>query len=269
MRFSLTKRLNFQQFVAMLLLSLVGCGSENDPVVEETFERLYTIQPTADITIQNRDGAILIYGSNTNEMRVQATKKAYSRKRLNQIAIDVSVQSSSVSINVKLPPKQKWALFDQSGTVECTIVVPATANISQLRLDAGEVLVDGMHGQGGVHAWLGDGRMLAHNCFADSELALQNGNLSISYDWWDPGRFTIQGNIGRGNAWAFLPSNAAFHLVAETAHGRVASDFDDAPVAPAASAGAEKIDTLVNGGGQTAIKVRTANGDVKIVEANP
>jgi hypothetical protein len=252
----------------VLLLSLVGCGSESDPVLEETFERLYTIPPNADITIQNRDGAILIYGSNTNEMRVQATKKAYSRKRLNQIAIDVSVQSRSVSINVKLPPKQKWALFDQSGTVECTIVVPATANISQLRLEAGEVFVDGMHGQS-VHAWLGDGRMLARNCFTDSELALQSGNLSISYDWWDPGKFTIQADIGRGNAWAFLPSNAAFHLMAETAHGKVASDFDDAPVAEAASGVGEKIDKLVNRAGQATIKVRTANGDVRIVEANP
>ena len=125
-----------------------------------------------------------------------------------------------------------------------------------------------MHGRS-VHAWLGDGRMVAHNCFTDSDLALQRGNLSLSYDWWGPGRFTIQADIGRGNAWAFLPSKAAFYLVAETAHGRVASDFDDAPVARAASAGAEKIDTLVNGGGEAAIKVRTANGDVMIVEANP
>jgi len=267
-RSPLTKRRNFRPLVAVLLLSLVGCGSESDPVLEETFERLYTIHPTADIAIQNRDGAILVYGSNTNEMRVQATKKAYSRTRLKQIAIDVFVQPISVSINVKLPPKPKWALFDRSGTVDCTIVVPATANISQLRLNAGEVLVDGMHGRS-VRAWLGDGRMFAHNCFTDIDLALRRGNLTVSYDWWDPGRFTIQADIGRGNAWAFLPSKAAFHLVAETGHGRVASDFDDAPVARAASAGPANIDALVNGGGQAAIKVRTVNGDVKIVEANP
>jgi hypothetical protein len=267
-RSPLTKRHNFQQLIAVLLLSLVGCSSESDPVLEETFERLYTIQPNADITIQNRDGAILVYGSNANEMRVHATKKAYSRMRLKQLAIDVSVQPTSVSININLPPKPTWALSDRSGTVQCTIVVPATANISLLHLDAGEVLVDGMHGRS-MRAQLGDGRMLAHNCFTDSDLALQRGNLSISYDWWDPGRFTIQANIARGNAWAFLPSDAAFHLVAETAHGRVASDFDNAPVARAPSAGTEKIDALVNGGGQAAIRVRTANGDVKIVEANP
>jgi hypothetical protein len=254
--------------VAVLLLSLAGCGSESNSVLEETFEQLYTLQPNTDISIQNHDGAVLVYGSNANELQVHATKKAYSRTRLKEIAIDVSVQPTYVSINVKLPPKPSWALFDRSGTVDCTIVIPATANISRLRLDAGEVFVDGMHGRS-VHAWLGDGRMVAHNCFTDSDLALQRGNLSLSYDWWGPGRFTIQADIGRGNAWAFLPSKAAFYLVAETAHGRVASDFDDAPVARAASAGAEKINTLVNGGGEAAIKVRTANGDVTIVEANP
>jgi hypothetical protein len=267
-RSPLTKRHNFRQLVAVLLLSLAGCGSESDPVLEETFERLYTIQPTADITIQNRDGAILVYGSNTNEMRVQATKKAYTRMRLKQIAIEVSVQQTSVSINVKLPPKPKWALFDRSGTVDCTIVVPATANVSQLRLDAGEVLVDGMHGPS-VHAWLGDGRMIAHNCFTDADFALQRGNLSISYDWWEPGTFSVQANLAQGNAWAFLPSEAAFHLVAETAYGRIGNDFDDPAVARPVFAEAAKIDMSVNGGGKAAIKVVTTNGDIKIVEANP
>lgn len=268
MRSPLTKRRDFRPLVAVLLLSLVGCGSESNPVLEETFERFYTIQPTSDITIQNHDGAILIYGSNTNEMRVEATKKAYSRMRLKQIAIDVSVQPTSVSINVKRPPKPKWALFDRSGTVDCTIVVPASANISQLHLDAGEVLLDGMRGRS-VHAWLGDGRMTAHNCFTDVDLALQRGNLSVSYDWWEHGTFSVQANVAQGNTWAFLPTDAAFHLVAETGHGKVASDFDDMPVAPAASAGAEKIDTFVQGGGQAAIKMRAERGDIKFIEANP
>jgi Putative adhesin len=250
------------------MLSLVGCGSESDPVLEETFEHVYTIQPTADITIQNQDGAILIYGSNTNEMRVLATKKAYSPKRLKQIAIDVSVQPTSVSINVRRPPKLKWALFDRSGTVDCTIVVPATANISQLRLDAGEVSVDGMHGQS-VHAWLGDGRMFAHNCFADLDLALQRGNLNLSYDWWESATFSVHANIAHGNAWAFLPSASAFRLVARAAYGKFASDFDDSATAEKESAEGTTINRLVNGGGKATIEMRTGSGDIKIVEANP
>jgi len=265
---ALSKTRGFRQLVAVLLLPLASCNSDSDRVLEETFERLYTIQPIADISIQNRDGAVLVYGSNTNEMRLEAKMKAYSRARLKQIAIDVSVQPTSVSINVNPPPKPTWALFDRSGTVDCTIVIPATANISLLRLDAGEVLVDGMHGRS-MRAQLGDGRAFVHNCFTDSDLALQHGNLTFAYDWWEPRRFSVQANVTRGSAWAFLPSDAAFHLVAETVRGKVASDFDNIPVARAVFPGVAKIDALVNGGGQAAIKVRTANGDIKIVEANP
>jgi hypothetical protein len=251
-----------------MLLSLSACGSESDRVLEETFERLYTIQPASEISIQNRDGAILVYGSNTNEMEVRATTKAYSRTRLKEIAISVSVQPTSVSINTKFPPRPRWALFDRSGTVDYTIVVPATANISQLHLNAGEILVDGMHGRS-VHAWLGDGRMTAHNCFTNVDLALQRGNLAISYEWWEHGTFAVQTNIDRGNIWVFLPSKAAFHLVAETAYGKIGNDFDNPAVARPTSAQATKIDMLAHGGGQAEIKARAAKGNINIVEANP
>jgi hypothetical protein len=267
-RSPLTKRHTFRQLVAVVLLSLSGCGSESDRVLEETFERLYTIQPTADINIQNRDGAVFVYGSNTNEMQVHATMKAYSRMRLKQIAVDVSVQPTSVSISTQLPAQPRWALFDRSGTVDYTIVVPATANISLLRLDAGEVLVDGMRGQS-VHARLGDGRMFAHNCFTDIDLALQRGNLSLTYDWWEHGTFSVQAAVARGNAWVFLPTEAAFHLVAKATHGKLASDFDNFATTGKGSAEATTIDQFVNGGGKTTIEIRAERGDINIVEANP
>ena len=268
MRSPFSKARGAQRIVVLLLLSLAGCRPESDRVLEETFEQFYTIQPNTDLSIQNGDGAVLVYGSNINEIRVQATKKAFGRTQLKGIAIDVSVQPTSVSINVKIPPKPRWALFDRSGTVDCTILVPATTNISQLSLDAGEVLVDGMRGRS-VHARLGDGRMIVRNCFTDTDLALKRGNLTISYEWWERGTFSIQAKITQGNAWAFLPSEAAFHLVAETAHGKIANDFDDPAVARPASAETTKIDMFARGGGKAAIKMRTADGDIKIMEENP
>src|SRR6266496_708163 len=172
------------------------------------------------------------------------------------------VQSTSIF----LPNRSGLCLIDAAPWIAASWFL--TANISPLPLDAGEALVDGIHARS-VHAWLGDGRMIAHNCFTDADLALQRGNLSISYDWWDPGTFSVQANIAQGNGWAFLPSEAAFHLVAETAYGRIGNDFDDSAVARPVFAEAAKIDMLVNGGGKAAIKVGTTNGDIKIVEANP
>jgi len=233
-------------------------------VLEETFEQFYAISPSAKITINNEDGAVLVYGSNVNEMRVHAVKKAYSRARLAQIAVSVDLKPGSVSIATKFPPKPKWGLFDRSGTVDYTIVVPATTDVSNLDLDAGEILLDGMRGRT-TRARLGEGRMLARNCFTNLDLAVRRGNLIMSYDWWEQSKFSVEAGIAQGNAWAYLPSDAAFHLLAK-AVGKISSDFES--TAPASNAGMQ-IDALVNGGGDATIKVRVAKGNIKIVESNP
>jgi hypothetical protein len=252
--------------LAALLSALAGCGSAAHRTLEETFEQIYTIEPTANITVINGDGAVFVYGSNTDEMRVQAIKRAYTRERLKQIAVNVSIQPESVSINTKFPPKPKWALFDRSGTVDYTIVVPATVNLARLELGDGEVLVDGMRGQR-VHARLGSGRMFAHNCFSNVALTLDRGALTLAYDWWEPGKFSIQANIAHGNASAFFPDDIVCHLVAETGHGKIENDFVEST--ERGTKEITKIDTLIEGGGQAAVTMRMREGNIKIVEANP
>lgn len=266
MRLVAINQQSFRLLVAALLSPLAGCGSGAHRPLEETFEQTYTIEPTANITIINGDGAVFVYSSNTNEMRVEAIKRAYIRELLKQIAVDVSVLPGSVLINTKFPPKPKWALSDHSGTVDYTIVVPATANLARLELNAGEVLLDGMRGRT-THARLGSGRMFAHNCFGNVTLMLNRGTLTLAYDWWEPGKFSIQANIGHGNAWAFFPDDIVCRLVAETEHGKIGNDF-----AEPAERGTEeitKIDMLVQGGGEAAVTMRAKEGSIKIVNASP
>ena len=264
----LSNRLKFRLIVTILALSLTGCGSGNDRLLEESFEQLYTVEPNANITIQNGDGAVSVYGSNVNEMRVHAVKRAYQRARLKQIAIDVSTRPGSISITTKFPPRSKWGLVDRSGTVDYTVTVPATANIAGLELDAGEILVAGMRGAA-TRARLGEGRMFARNCFTNLDLAIWRGNLILSYDWWEKSTFTAQANLAQGNAWAYLPVGGAFHLLAKAVHGEIFNDFGSRAVTKPTAAKGIKIDSLVNGGGQATIKLRLTEGDIKIVEANP
>ena len=247
---------------------LLGCGSADNRVLEETSEKVYTVERSANISIQNRYGAILLYGSNGNEMRVRSLKKAYSRERLNQIAIDVVTKPGAVSVTAKFPPQPKWAFSDHSGTVDCTIVVPATASISALDLNAGEVLLDSMHGRE-VHARLGDGRIFARNCFTNLDLTMNRGTLTVGYDWWEQEEFSTHVNVGQGNAGFFLPSAARFHLLARAAHGKIANDFNNVPLTANSSVPEMNIDQIINGGGAATINVRVEKGDIKIAEANP
>jgi hypothetical protein len=235
-------------------------------MLEETFEQLYTVEPTADVSIRNGDGAVRVYGSAANDVWVQAIKRAYTRERLKQIAVHVSVQPGSLSIETSFPPKRTWGLFDRSGTVEYTIVVPQTADISRLELGNGAVLVEGMRGQT-LHAQLKRGRMLARNCFSNAIFSLGRGPLTLAYDWWEPGKFSIQANVANGNALAFFPGTAAFHLIAEAPHGKVANDFVERKQARAKER--SKVDTLVHDGGEAVIRLHATEGNIKMVRTSP
>jgi hypothetical protein len=252
----------------VLLMLLNGCGSGNNRVLEEVSEKVHTVEPNANISIHNYDGAIMVYGSDINEVRVRSLKKAYSHERLNRIAIEVSAQPRTVSITAKAPPQPKWAFSDHSGTVDCIIVVPATASISALDLNAGEVLLDSMRGSQ-LRARLNDGRIFARNCFTNLDLTVKRGTLTLGYDWWEQEKFAAHVNVGQGNAWVFLPTEARFHLLARAAHGKIANDFNNLPVSANSSAREMKIDQIVNGGDSTAINVRVQKGNIKIAEANP
>ena len=247
---------------------LNGCGSPDNRVLEEVVEKVYRVDADANVSIQNRYGAVLVYGSDDNEMQVRCVKKAYSHERLNQIAVDISTKPGAVSIITKFPPQPKWALSDRSGTVDYTVVVPTTANISALDLNAGEVFLESMRGPE-VRARVNDGRIFARNCFTNLDLAMKRGTLTLTYDWWEQEKFSAQVDVEQGNAWVFLPTDTGFHLLARTAHGKIANDFNDVPLTANSSAAEIKIDQIINGGGSATIEIRVDKGNIKIAEANP
>jgi hypothetical protein len=193
-------------------------------------------------------------------MRLAVIKRAYTRERLKQIVVNFSIRPGDVSIRTTFPPRKAWGLFDRSGTVDYTLVVPQTAKISQLDLGNGEVLMDGMHGRT-ARTRLGSGRMFAHNCFSNVELTTSRGTLTLAYDWWEPGKFLIQATIARGNAWAFLPSDAALHLIAQTGNGKIASDFGDS--GERTSDNMTKIDTSIHAGGEATLKIHAGQATLK------
>ena len=250
----------------LVALLSMGCGSAVDRTLEQTVEQTYPLGPTADIRIGNRDGSIRIYGAPVAEMKLKATKKAYTATRLNGIAINVTALPNSISIETKFPPKRAAGFSDRSGTVDYVLVVPQTAQVSRLELENGEVLVEGMRGAN-VKAHLGSGRLFAHNSFGNLDLAVTTGNVALVYEWWEPAKFSVKANIADGNGFAFIPSDASFHLVAETPNGKIDNDFTEKEQRSGEQP--TKIDILVGDGSEAGIEIRATDGNIKIAEANP
>ncbi|MEY2602221.1 MAG: hypothetical protein QOJ36_1540 [Verrucomicrobiota bacterium] len=247
---------------------LLGCRPSVDRTLEEMIDHVYPVEPTATLSVTNRDGSIRVYadGGDTRDVRVEAIKKAYSAERLKAISIKVSAQPNAISVETLYPPDSPIGFSDRSGTVDYVIVVPQTIRILKLELTNGEVQLDGMRSEE-THARLGSGRLFAHNCFGNLDLTLKTGNLAIAYEWWEDLEFSIRATIQDGNAFAYIPTDAAFHLIAHTATGKIANDFSEQeqrrpePI--------NKIDMSVNGGGKTTFQFETQDGNVKIAEHNP
>ena len=248
----------------LLLLIAIGANAVSaraQEIIEEVFEQKYAVDPTAKFSLQNDDGSVFIYGADISEMRLQAIKKAYTKDRLSGIKVDVAVQPGTIAIKTGYPPKPKWGLRDRSGTVDYVIVLPWFCNVESIDLGNGEVLIDGMRGNQ-VKARLGSGRLFGHNCFTDLHLNIETGGIEVAYEWWEKHPIAVTTQIGVGNTWVFVPENAKFRLNAETANGRIFSDFSS----PQDRTGTNqtKLNLDIGPAPTADMKIHAVNGSIRI-----
>ena len=255
---------------SLLLLSLIGsCQPSSDEPLEEVSDRHYPIDPaTGSISIRNRDGSIRIYGAggDVREVRVETLKKAYTPERLKAISIHVTSHENSISIETAYPPDSANRLSDRSGTVDYVIVVPQSIKIEKLELSNGEVLIEEMRSRE-ARAELGTGRLFVHNCFGNLDIHVQTGNVALVYEWWEDQNFSIHAEVDDGNSFAYLPEEAVFHLLARTATGKIANDFEEKEQRGPESS--NQIDLLVGGADKPKIEIETRDGNIRIAEHNP
>jgi DUF4097 and DUF4098 domain-containing protein YvlB len=254
--------------VPVIVCLMASCKPGVDQTLEETIDERYPIAPTATLSVTNRDGSIRIYGAGdgTREVQIEAIKKAYSAERLKAISMKVSAQPDTISIETIYPSDAGAGFSDRSGTVDYVIVIPQTVRISKLELSSGEVQLEGMRSDE-AHIQLSNGRIFAHNCFGNLDLNLKTGNLAITYEWWEEVQFSIRSTVQDGNAFAYIPSDAAFHLIAHTTTGQIGNDFEEKENRHADLV--NKIDMMVGGNSKTTFQFETENGNIKIIEHNP
>src|SRR5438094_1067006 len=204
--------------------SLVANALPAGEVLEDVVERRFPLDPSGTFSLRTGDGAVEIYGTDSGEVKIVATKKAFSLERLNAIVIRVDARPDAVNIETTPPPTPRHRFSDRSGTVEYTINIPQTARIARVEMPNGELVIDGMRGAS-IAASLGRGQLAIHNCFCDQTIHVIRGALNVFFDWMDARPFAIEAEIDDGNVLARIPTDATFQLRAVAREGHVSSDF--------------------------------------------
>ena len=250
--------------VAELALSLFLVSSAfGAEVFEDRIEKVVPLAANGTFSLGAIDGSVEIYGSEDNEARIVAVRKALSLERLNQIQIRISGDGNAVTVNTTAPPQPRWSFRDHSGTVDYTITLPQHARIASLNLPNGDLVIHGMRGGDNV-ASVGNGRLTAHNCYCDQNLRVQRGGLDLFFDWSEPRPIAVEAVIGRGNIRAVVPSDSSFRLSATSAHGRVSSDFSE--IAERKPGGVSRIEQVIGTEPLSELVLRATEGNIRISE---
>src|SRR6266702_955563 len=243
--------------------SLVANALPAGEVLEDVVERRFPLDPSGTFSLRAIDGTVEIYGSDSREVKIVATKRAFSLARLNAIVIRVDARPDAVSIETTPPPAPRHNFSDRSGTVEYTIDVPQTARITRVELPNGELVIDGMRGAS-VAASLGRGQLAMHNCFCDQTIHVIQGGLNVFFDWMEERPFAIKAEIDDGNVLARLPTDATFQLHAVAREGHVSSDFS--PMETRKRGDASEINEVIGHTPVAKLSFRASEGNIHISE---
>src|SRR5438046_3073577 len=252
--------------IALAVLSVVGGlffanASTAGEVLEDVVERRFPLDPSGTFSLRTGDGAVEIYGTDSPEVKIVATKKAFSLERLNAIVIRVDARQDSVNIETTSPPAPRHHFSDRSGTVEYTINVPQTARIARVELPNGELVIDGMRGAS-IAANLGRGQLVTHNCFCDQTIHVNQGGLNVFFDWMEERPISIEAKIEDGNLSARLPTDAAFHMHAVAKQGHVSSDFS--PMGTRQRDDDSEISEVIGDAPATKLTFRAGEGNIHV-----
>ena len=241
-------------------LFFAGCESAVEKTLEQTIERTHAIDPAGILIIRDPLGSIRIYGSDDSEIKLKAIKKASSTSQLNGIAVKISGTPASVSLETIFPRQRTWIFSARSGTVDYAISVPRSVKLARVEIENGDILIENMRGD--MHANLVNGALTIRNCFGNADLSVANGHLDLYYEKWEENKFAVNARIISGNARAFLPANASFHLLAQTAHGNISDFLDD--IAAQKPSRATKVEMSVGEEVSGEIVVHATDGNIEI-----
>jgi hypothetical protein len=254
--------------IALAVISLLGGllfakeGSAGE-VLEDVVERRFPLDPSGTFSLRAIDGTVEIFGTDSQEVKIVAVKKAFSPERLNAIAIRVDARQNAVNIETTPPPAPRHQFSDRSGTVEYTINIPQTARIARVELPTGELVIDGMRGAS-IAASLGSGQLVIHNCFCDQTIHVNQGGLNVFFDWMEEHPISIEAKIEDGNLSARLPTDAAFHMHAVAKEGHVSSDFS--PMGTRQRGDDSEISEVIGDAPATRLTFRAGEGNIHISE---
>jgi len=235
----------------------------------EHFDQTYPITANGKVNLSNVNGSVTVEAWDRNEVRVEYTKTADSKERLNDVNVRIDPRADAISIetdydNWKRDNNNTDHGWKFSGKLEVTfkLTVPRGAMLNEIQTVNGSVDLADFNNYTKVSAV--NGNVNARNIRGTARLSTVNGEVQADFDRLETGSHisleTVNGHVN-----LVIPSDSNATVKADSLNGNISNDFG-LPVRKGKYVGRDLYGKL--GTGDVQIKLSSVNGPLAIGRKN-
>ncbi|HEY2847907.1 MAG TPA: DUF4097 family beta strand repeat-containing protein, partial [Pyrinomonadaceae bacterium] len=235
----------------------------------EHFDQTYPITPNGRVNLSNINGGVTVEAWDRNEVRVEYTKTADSKERLNDVNVRIDSRADAISVdtdydNWKRDNNNTDHGWKFSGKLEVTfkLTVPRGAMLNQIETVNGSVDLADFTNFTRVSAV--NGNVNARNIRGTARLSTVNGEVHADFDRLENGS-RISLDTVNGHVNLVIPSDSNATVKADSLNGNITNDFG-LPVRKGKYVGRDLYGRL--GNGEVQIKLSSVNGQLAIGRKN-
>ncbi len=244
---------------------------QNEPVpaavqiLDETekFEKTYPLNANGRVNVSNINGSITITAWDRNEVKLEYTKVADLKERLEDVEVKIDSRSDYFSVETDYGnwrSKSGGERWRNTGklNVEFKLMVPRGAVLNEIETVNGSVQVSNFVNITKVAAV--NGTVNATNIRGTANLSTVNGEVRAEFDRLETGS-QINLDTVNGRVNLIIPSDSNATLKAESLNGSISNEFG-LPVRKGKYVGRDLHGRL--GNGEVQIKLSSVNGGLSI-----
>jgi putative adhesin len=246
-------RLRLLSLVALSGLGLGGCVNGDWGLhAQAATSESRPLAKDGRFELENTNGRVEISAWDESKVSIEATKRAASERRLDDIRIEISGEGDSVRVRTRYP---RAHLFGGGGRVDYVVRVPRTARVRVAAVN-GHVEVAGVSGE--VAASTVNGSVDVHDAAGAVDASSVNGGVEVALAQVDPqGHSSI--HTTNGSVRLTLPADAGAEIEARTVNGGVSCDFQLA----SETRSKRRLEGRIGAGGGR-FELRSVNGSVSV-----
>ncbi|HEU4723764.1 MAG TPA: DUF4097 family beta strand repeat-containing protein [Candidatus Eisenbacteria bacterium] len=275
---------------AMLALALAGADTASAATAKKVAEKTFDFAPDGQISIESRNGRIVIDAWDRPQVRVQITRSvraaddAQAQALLKELQADVELLPGHLEIVSRYPKRREnVGLWDFLGRkvaamdIHYYLQVPRGSGLT-LETTNGEIRVRGTTKS--VEARTTNGDIAIAGASGPVEVQTTNGELQLTAIAGDVSGATTNGSVRaeigslaangsvelettNGNVTVFLPASLKATMNASTTNGKVTSSF---PLTVSGAVSSKTIRGTIGGGKGAALAFATTNGNIQVLK---